>query len=184
MSYLARTADALIAEWLEAFGAIVIEGPKWCGKTTTAEQVAKSVIKLQDPDMRDEYLATAAAKPSLLLIGDNPRLIDEWQDAPVLWDTVRTRVDNSQDQGLFILTGSNAVDKTKIHHSGTGRIAKMDMLPMSLFTQSSSQRRTQTSRKQSDHISAHSTFLWKRETLSSRRTQTSARWSATAKESP
>lgn len=133
MSYLARTADALLAEWLEAFGAIVIEGPKWCGKTTTAEQVAKSVIKLQDPDMRDEYLATAAAKPSLLLIGDHPRLIDEWQDAPVLWDTVRTKVDNSQDQGLFILTGSNAVDKTKIHHSGTGRIAKMDMLPMSLW---------------------------------------------------
>ena len=93
MSYLTRTADALLAEWLEAFGAILIEGPKWCGKTTTAEQVAKSVIKLQDPDMRDEYLATAAAKPSLLLIGENPRLIDEWQDAPVLWDTVRTRVD-------------------------------------------------------------------------------------------
>lgn len=133
MSYLARTADALLAEWLEAFGAILIEGPKWCGKTTTAEQVAKSVIKLQDPDMRDEYLATAAAKPSLLLIGDNPRLIDEWQDAPVLWDTVRTKVDSCQDQGLYILTGSNAVDKTKIHHSGTGRIAKMEMLPMSLW---------------------------------------------------
>ena len=133
MSYLTRTADALLAEWLEAFGAILIEGPKWCGKTTTAEQVAKSVIKLQDPDMRDEYLATAAAKPSLLLIGDNPRLIDEWQDAPVLWDSVRTRVDGSQDQGLFILTGSNAVDKKKIHHSGTGRIAKMEMLPMSLW---------------------------------------------------
>lgn len=133
MSYLTRTADTLLAEWLEAFGAVLIEGPKWCGKTTTAEQVAKSVIKLQDPDMRDEYLATAAAKPSLLLIGDNPRLIDEWQDAPVLWDTVRTRVDSSQAQGLFILTGSNAVDKNKIRHSGTGRIAKMDMLPMSLW---------------------------------------------------
>ena len=133
MSYLTRTADALLAEWLEAFGAILIEGPKWCGKTTTAERVAKSVIKLQDPDMRDEYLATAAAKPSLLLMGENPRLIDEWQDAPVLWDTVRTRVDNSQDQGLFILTGSNAVDKKKIRHSGTGRIAKMGMLPMSLW---------------------------------------------------
>ena len=123
----------MLAEWLEAFGAILIEGPKWCGKTTTAEQVAKSVIKLQDPDMRDEYLATAAAKPSLLLIGDNPRLIDEWQDAPVLWDSVRTRVDNSQEQGLFILTGSNTVDKKKIRHTGTGRIAKMDMLPMSLW---------------------------------------------------
>lgn len=133
MSYLTRTADALLAEWLEAFGAILIEGPKWCGKTTTAEQVAKSVIKLQDPDMRDEYLATAAAKPSLLLIGDTPRLIDEWQDAPVLWDTVRTKVDSSQDQGLFILTGSNAVDKNKTRHSGTGRIAKMEMLPMSLW---------------------------------------------------
>jgi len=133
MSYLRRTVDALLAEWLEAFGAILIEGPKWCGKTTTAEQVAKSVIKLQDPDMRDEYLATAAAKPSLLLIGDNPRLIDEWQDAPVLWDSVRTRVDNSQEQGLFILTGSNTVDKKKIRHTGTGRIAKMDMLPMSLW---------------------------------------------------
>ena len=133
MSYLRRTVDALLAEWLEAFGAILIEGPKWCGKTTTAEQMAKSVIKLQDPDMRDEYLATAAAKPSLLLIGDNPRLIDEWQDAPVLWDSVRTRVDNSQEQGLFILTGSNTVDKKKIRHTGTGRIAKMDMLPMSLW---------------------------------------------------
>ena len=133
MSYLRRTVDALLAEWLSAFGAILIEGPKWCGKTTTAEQVAKSVIKLQDPDMRDEYLATAAAKPSLLLIGDNPRLIDEWQDAPVLWDSVRTRVDNSQEQGLFILTGSNTVDKKKIRHTGTGRIAKMDMLPMSLW---------------------------------------------------
>ena len=133
MSYLRRTVDAMLAEWLEAFGAILIEGPKWCGKTTTAEQVAKSVIKLQDPDMRDEYLATAAAKPSLLLIGDNPRLIDEWQDAPVLWDSVRTRVDNSQEQGLFILTGSNTVDKKKIRHTGTGRIAKMDMLPMSLW---------------------------------------------------
>lgn len=133
MSYFKRTADALMAEWLEAFGAILIEGPKWCGKTTTAEQVAKSVIKLQDPDMRDEYLATAATKPSLLLMGDNPRLIDEWQDAPVLWDTVRTKVDSCQDQGLYILTGSNAVDKKQIRHSGTGRIAKMDMLPMSLW---------------------------------------------------
>lgn len=122
-----------MAEWLEAFGAILIEGPKWCGKTTTAEQVAKSVIKLQDPDMRDEYLATAATKPSLLLMGDNPRLIDEWQDAPVLWDTVRTKVDSCQDQGIYILTGSNAVDKKQIRHSGTGRIAKMDMLPMSLW---------------------------------------------------
>ena len=134
MGYLKRTADAILEQHLEAFGAVLIEGPKWCGKTTTAEQVAKSVIKLQDTDMRDEYLATAAAKPSLLLKGDTPRLIDEWQDAPVLWDAVRTMVDDRGGMpGQFILTGSNTVDKTKIHHSGTGRISKLDMLPMSLW---------------------------------------------------
>ena len=110
MSYLKRTADAVLELYLEAFGAILIEGPKWCGKTTTAEQVARSVIKLQDPDMRDEYLAKAETKPSLLLKGANPRLIDERQDAPVLWDAVRTTVDDRRDQGLFILTGSNAVN--------------------------------------------------------------------------
>lgn len=133
MAYLKRTADVVLKERLEAFGAILIVGPKWCGKTTTAEQVAKSVIKLQDPDMRNEYLATAAAKPSLLLKGATPRLIDEWQDAPVLWDAVRTMVDNRQEQGQFILTGSNAVDKSQTHHSGNSRITKMQMIPMSLW---------------------------------------------------
>lgn len=133
MAYLKRTADVVLEERLEAFGAILIEGPKWCGKTTTAEQYAKSVIKLQDPDMRDEYLSTAEAKPSLLLKGAAPRLIDEWQDAPVLWDTVRTMVDNRQEQGQFILTGSNTVDKSKILHSGNSRISKMQMIPMSLW---------------------------------------------------
>ena len=133
MAYLKRTADVVLKERLEAFGAILIVGPKWCGKTTTAEQVAKSVIKLQDPDMRNEYLATAAAKPSLLLKGATPRLIDEWQDAPVLWDAVRTMVDNRQEQGQFILTGSNTVDKSQMHHSGNSRITKMQMIPMSLW---------------------------------------------------
>ena len=133
MAYLKRTADVVLKERLEAFGAVLIEGPKWCGKTTTAEQVAKSVIKLQDPDMRNEYLATAAAKPSLLLKGATPRLIDEWQDAPVLWDAVRTMVDNRQEQGQFILTGSNTVDKSQTHHSGNSRITKMQMIPMSLW---------------------------------------------------
>ena len=131
MAYLKRTADAVLEERLEAFGAVLIEGPKWCGKTTTAEQIAKSVIKLQDPDMREEYMATAAAKPSLLLKGTTPRLIDEWQDAPVLWDTVRTTVDNRQEPGQFILTGSNTVDKSQTHHSGNSRITKMEMIPMS-----------------------------------------------------
>jgi predicted AAA+ superfamily ATPase len=133
MVYLHRTSDIILKERLEAFGAVLIEGPKWCGKTTTAEQIAKSVIKLQDPDMRNEYLATAASKPSLLLQGETPRLIDEWQDAPVIWDAVRTMVDKRNLPGQFILTGSNAVDKKTIFHSGTGRISRMKMLPMSLW---------------------------------------------------
>ena len=133
MSYLHRTADIVLSERLEAFGAVLIEGPKWCGKTTTAEQFAKSVIRLQDTDKREEYLATAASKPSLLLQGDTPRLIDEWQDAPVLWDAVRTMVDKRNEPGQFILTCSNSVDKNKILHSGTGRISRMKMLPMSLW---------------------------------------------------
>ena len=133
MSYLKRISDKILTERLEAFGAVLIEGPKWCGKTTTAEQQARSVIKMQDPDMSSEYLATVESKPSLLLMGETPRLIDEWQDAPVLWDAVRTMVDKRQTVGQFILTGSNAVKKDKIKHSGTGRISRMRMLPMSLY---------------------------------------------------
>ena len=141
MSYLPRIADNQLEERLEAFGAVLIEGPKWCGKTTTAEQISKSIIRMQDPDMREEYVATASSKPSLLLLGDTPRLIDEWQDAPVLWDAVRTMVDRRQSPGQFILTGSNAVDKTKILHSGTGRISRMKMQPMSLWESNESNGR-------------------------------------------
>ena len=133
MKYLERAADVMLKDRLDAFGAVLIEGPKWCGKTTTASQQAKSIIKMQDTDNAAEYLATAASQPSLLLRGANPRLIDEWQDAPVLWDAVRDTVDNRSDVGLYILTGSTVVDKTKIRHSGTGRIAKMKMYPMSLW---------------------------------------------------
>lgn len=133
MSYLNRIADEELDARLEAFGAVLIEGPKWCGKTTTAEQVSKSVVKLQDIDMRDEYLATIASKPSLLLSGEPPQLIDEWQDAPQLWDAIRTIVDKRQLPGQFILTGSNTVDKRKIRHSGNGRISRMLMIPMSLW---------------------------------------------------
>ena len=89
---------------------IYIKIAKWCGKTTTGAQKAKSILRMQDPDARDGYLMTANTKPSLLLIGENPRLIDEWQDAPVIWDAVRTAVDNRQEAGLFILTGSTSVD--------------------------------------------------------------------------
>lgn len=130
--YLPRTVDRELALRLEAFGATLIVGPKWCGKTTTGEQLAKSILRMQDPDKRDGYLATANAKPSLLLHGANPRLIDEWQVAPVLWDAVRTAVDQRQEEGLFILTGSTSVDNSKIMHSGTGRISRMKMYPMSL----------------------------------------------------
>lgn len=133
MKYLSRIADEQLGDYLEAFGAVLIEGPKWCGKTTTAEQMSRSVIKLQNADMRNEYLATAASKPSLLLLGDTPRLIDEWQDAPIIWDAVRTMVDDRQVPGQFILTGSNAVKREDIRHSGNGRITRMRMIPMSLW---------------------------------------------------
>ena len=131
--YLPRIVDRELALRLEASGATLIVGPKWCGKTTTGEQKAKSILKMQDPDKKDGYLATAAAKPSLLLKGENPRLIDEWQIAPVLWDAVRTAVDQRQEDGLFILTGSTSVDDKNIMHTGTGRIARMKMYPMSLY---------------------------------------------------
>lgn len=131
--YLPRVVDSELALRLEAFGATLIVGPKWCGKTTTGEQRAKSVLRMQDPDRCEGYLATAGAKPSLLLKGENPRLIDEWQVAPVLWDAVRTAVDQRQEEGLFILTGSTSVDSSKIMHSGTGRISRLKMYPMSLF---------------------------------------------------
>ena len=131
--YLPRIVDRELALRLEAFGATLIVGPKWCGKTTTGQQQAKSILRMQDPDKKAAYLATAEAKPSLLLKGDNPRLIDEWQIAPVLWDAVRTAVDIRQEEGLFILTGSTSVDDKKIMHTGTGRISRLKMYPMSLY---------------------------------------------------
>jgi predicted AAA+ superfamily ATPase len=125
--------DKTLKETLRYIGAVLIVGPKWCGKTTTAEKQAKSVIKMQDPDKSQGYLVTAETMPSLLLKGENPRLIDEWQAAPVLWDAVRVEVDKRGEDGLFILTGSTSVDDSKIMHSGTGRIARLLMYPMSLF---------------------------------------------------
>lgn len=132
-NYINRIVDAELDLRLEAFGATLIVGPKWCGKTTTGEQKAKSVIRMQDPDMREGYLVTANTKPSLLLKGEKPRLIDEWQDAPVLWDAVRMEVDRQNEEGLFILTGSTSVDNNQILHTGTGRISRLKMYPMSLY---------------------------------------------------
>lgn len=131
--YIKRTCDENLKLKLETFGAVHIIGPKWCGKTTTAKQFAKSYIEMQDPDKREMYLETAKIKPSNLLIGENPRLIDEWQIAPNLWDAVRVSVDRRNESGLYILTGSNSIDKTSIMHTGTGRIDTLNMYPMSLF---------------------------------------------------
>ena len=131
--YINRICDRELELKLEAFGAVHIVGPKWCGKTTTAKQFAKSFIELQDPDKRDMYIETAKIKPSNLLVGDNPRLIDEWQIAPNLWDAVRVSVDKRGEDGLYILTGSNSIERTSIMHTGTGRIDTMAMYPMSLY---------------------------------------------------
>lgn len=131
--YLPRLADKELEEMLNVIGAVLIVGPKWCGKTTTAERHAKSVLKMQDPDYLKRYLTLAETKPSLLLNGDKPRLIDEWQVAPVLWDAVRSSVDKVKKDGLYILTGSSSVDFSNVMHSGTGRIAKLKMYPMSLY---------------------------------------------------
>ena len=131
--YLPRLVDELLEKELEAFGAVLITGPKWCGKTTTGLNQAKSTLFLQNPDEREQNLRLADVKPSLLLEGDNPRLIDEWQDAPQLWDSVRFSIDQRSETGLYILTGSTSVDESLIAHTGTGRISRLKMRTMSLF---------------------------------------------------
>lgn len=131
--YLKRYLDSIIEERLDMIGAIVIVGPKWCGKTTTAKQHVNSILDLQNPDTYDSYKELSSFKPSLLLDGEKPRLIDEWQNIPVIWDAVRTSVDNSEGDGLYILTGSTVIDESKIMHSGTGRFNRILMKPMSLY---------------------------------------------------
>ena len=132
INYLKRTVDKQLALKLRAFGAVNIVGPKWCGKTTTAEQVSRSAIRLQkDPD-KEALIRTAEINPAALLDGDQPRLIDEWQDAPNLWDAVRSYCDDNPSKGHFILTGSTS-KKVNTFHTGTGRISKLKMYPMSLF---------------------------------------------------
>ncbi len=131
--YLPRLVDDLLIKELEAFGAVLITGPKWCGKTTTGLNQARSSLFLQNPDEREQNLRLADVKPSLLLEGENPRLIDEWQDAPQLWDSVRFSVDQRGATGLYILTGSTSVNQDLIAHSGTGRISRLKMRTMSLF---------------------------------------------------
>ena len=136
--YKKRVVDEILDFYLESMGAVLIEGPKWCGKTRTGEEHAKSVVKLQDPDNVDKYRAAIKAKPSILLEGPTPRLIDEWQDFPILWNAVRHLVDERGEDGQFILTGSavpceEKKDKIPPTHTGTGRIVRMRMRPMSLW---------------------------------------------------
>ncbi len=131
--YLSRIADNVLAARLETSGAVLIEGPKWCGKTRTAAEISKSQLYMQDPDKTVSYLKAADIKPSLLLKGETPRLIDEWQMAPVLWDAVRFAVDQRGEAGQFVLTGSAVPTDNAVQHTGTGRISRMMMRPMSLF---------------------------------------------------
>ncbi len=130
--YLNRITDSTLRLKLEAFGATLIVGPKGCGKTTTGKHFAKSFIEFQDEDNRDRYLAVADNMPSKLLIGDKPRLFDEWQDAPKIWGAIRKDVDDTGLKGQYILTGSSS-QKADTPHTGTLRISTLRMFPMSLF---------------------------------------------------
>ena len=133
-NYRKRIADNILARKLEGKGAVLIEGPKWCGKTTTAEQVAASVLYMDDPEKKEQNITMSELNPKRLLKGETPRLIDEWQLAPKLWDAIRFEVDHRGELGQFVLTGSAVPADTKeITHSGTGRFTWLTMRPMSLF---------------------------------------------------
>ncbi len=132
--YRKRIADEILKRKLEGKGAVLIEGPKWCGKTTTAEQIAASVLYMDEPEKKEQNITMSETNPRRLLMGETPRLIDEWQLAPKLWDTIRFEVDHRGEPGQFILTGSAVpADTTDITHSGTGRFSFLTMRPMSLY---------------------------------------------------
>lgn len=143
--YLKRIADQMLTDKLESSGAVLIEGPKYCGKTTLAKQQAKSVLSMADPNTLSQNLAIARTNISRLLAGETPRLIDEWQIAPQFWDAVRNEVDNREDDGQFMLTGSavpgkarkddsgNSIGDEQIFHTGTGRISRLKLRTMSLW---------------------------------------------------
>ena len=132
--YRPRIADKILQRKIASKGAVLIEGAKWCGKTTTACQIAKSVLYMQDPTQKQQNLELAEINPARLLQGKTPRLIDEWQLAPKLWDAIRFEIDQRDEFSQFILTGSAVpADMSEISHTGTGRISHMLMRPMSLL---------------------------------------------------
>ena len=132
--YRKRIADDILIRKLEGKGAVLIEGPKWCGKTTTAEQLAASILYMDDPEKKEQNIAMSELNPKRLLKGATPRLIDEWQLAPKLWDAIRFEVDHRGELGQFVLTGSAVpADTREITHSGTGRFTWLTMRPMSLY---------------------------------------------------
>ena len=133
MQYLSRIVDKEIDELMQIMGAVLIEGCKWCGKSTTGAQYAKSTIEFQNPDKRQEYDNIKNTKPSLFLNGEKPRMFDEWQMYPVVWDSIRTDVDHSGLKGQYILTGSAKPSEGATMHTGTGRISRVLMRPMSLY---------------------------------------------------
>lgn len=132
--YKKRIVDSLLEKKLKGSGAVLIEGPKWCGKTTTAEQFSNSILYMANPAEKTQNITLVDINPSLLLTGETPRLIDEWQLAPKLWDAVRFEVDHRNDEGQFILTGSSVpADMSEVSHTGTGRFSRIIMRPMTLF---------------------------------------------------
>jgi len=133
MEYIERVIDIEIQNKLSSTGAIVIRGPKWCGKTTSAKKVANSILEMQNPDLQENYFELAATKPSLLLEGDKPRLIDEWQLAPKLWNAVRYSIDQTAETAQYILTGSATPPEDSTLHSGTGRFSFINMKPFTLY---------------------------------------------------
>lgn len=132
-NYIPRLIDSVLKEYLEFYGAILVEGCKWCGKSTTAKYFAKSCLELQNPQTRKTSMELVELSPEVLLEGERPRMIDEWQDVPEIWDAIRYDVDRSGLAGQYILTGSATPRKDKPRHSGIGRIVRLKMRPMSLF---------------------------------------------------
>lgn len=147
MQYLPRVTDKLLEDRLVSKGAILIEGPKWCGKTTTAKEFSNSLLSMDRPDMTKQYQDMAQINPQILLEGETPRIIDEWQIAPNLWNAVRYEVDQRKEMGQFILTGSAVpLDLDNSFHTGTGRISRLKMRTMSLFESQESNGRVSLSK--------------------------------------